>query len=169
MELVGIVVGIVGLLAWFALAGVCFWKKRGLWVLGAVLVVPVAGFIVGLILLLAVPFEGDGGLGDLGLAVGLAFLVIAIAILSSFLVLAVGAIRPSARVKGSQYHTRWGEPAADDDPGGWEEGPDFDNLDAARRWARVRLGLRASAVKIYTDQPSGTELVETIKPRRRDP
>ena len=89
-------VGIVALLAWIALAGVCFWKRHFLWVLAAVLVA-VAVVIVGVVVIgLVDPFERDGGLGDLGLAAGLAFLVIAIAFLSSFFVLAVGAIRPSA-------------------------------------------------------------------------
>ena len=162
-------IGIVGLLAWLALAGVCFWKRRGLWVLGAVLV-PVAVFGVGLLMLrFVVPFEGDGGLGDVGMAVGVAFGVILIAFLSSFLILVLGAILPRAKTTPAKtaervhYHTRWQGSTVASDRGGWNRGPDFYNLDAAHRWAEGSAELQGvSVVEIYTKEPTSVNVVETV-------
>lgn len=95
-------IGIVGLLAWLALAAVCYRRQRVLWVLGAVLV-PLAVFIVGLRVVKYAVFSGrDDGLEDIALAAVMAIMVIAITILSSFLVLAVGAIWPNATATPSK-------------------------------------------------------------------
>ena len=65
---------------------------------------------------------------------------------------------PPERIR---YYTRWQSPGDSDD---WVRGPDFSNLNAARRWAQASARLQGvSVVEIYTEEAPGTKVVETIQ------
>jgi hypothetical protein len=62
------------------------------------------------------------------------------------------------------YYTRWRTPDDAGAPDGWTQGPDFNNVDAARTWAQGSTRLNSgSVVEIYTDEPTGARTIETIE------
>ena len=68
--------------------------------------------------------------------------------------------------KAIRYYTRWRSPEAsvDSPSGGWVRGPDFSNLNAARKWAQASARSQtASVVKIYSESPTETKVVETVQ------
>jgi hypothetical protein len=89
-----------------------------------------------------------------------------IAIVGSYLVLAIGAIRPTrATVPGKDatrvhYYTRWQDGAAGGDSADWKQGPDFYSLNKARSWAQATAQLQGIiGVEIYTEESFGPTVV----------
>lgn len=163
---------------WLALAAVCIRKRRGKWVLLAAVIpitVVIVANVLGLIVAVALAPEPEGtdillpsGMPEEPLVVAGALSVIAI--VGSYLVLAIGAIRPTREaVPGKDatrdhYYTRWQDGAAGGDSADWKQGPDFYSLNKARSWAEATAQLQGVVrVEIYTDDSSGTTVVETLK------
>ena len=160
--------------AWLALAVVSIRQGRTKWVVRAA-VIPIAVIIVANVLalivgvILAPESTGETYFPDVPDApFVVANVVTWVAILSSYLVLAVGAIGPSTKTIDTLtrhrviYHTRWQRPSGR--PAGWEHGPEFYSLNPARRWAQATARLQGvSVVEIYTEDSTGTKLVATIE------
>ena len=163
---------------WLALAAVCIQKRRGKWVLLAAVIpimVVIVAYVLGFIVALSLAPEREptdilfpSGMPEEPLMVAGALSLVAI--VGSYLVLAIGAIRPTrATMPGKDatrvhYYTRWQGRAAGGDPADWKQGPDFHSLNKARSWAQATAQLQGViGVEIYTDDSSGTTVVETLK------
>ncbi len=161
--LVGIAVLAVFVSVWIGLAVASVQKGRPIFVLGA-LIVPFPAFFIGIQVarrLLASADPDDLGSGDFGRALGAVVTVIAVSILSSYLVLAVGAAWPSPK---TTLHTRWRRLAGSGDRRRWEQGPDFSKLDDAREWTEDMAGQPGiSTVQVFTKGPLGAYVVATIE------
>ncbi len=159
--LVPIAVLAVFVSVWIGLAAASVQKGHPIFVLGAIMApVPVA-IITLTVLAKMETFKSTGGLEDLGKGITFLFIGVGSGILSSYLVLAVGAAWPSPK---TTLHTRWRRLAGSGDRGRWEQGPDFSKLDDAREWTQDMAGQPGiSTAQVFTKGPLGAYVVATIE------